>query len=215
MDVLSKVKEAGLVPVFFNQDKEIALSVVKACYEAGVRGFEFTNRGAAAIEVFKYLVKHKADYPEMALGIGTIMDKAQAQSFIDMGTDFIVCPILDQEVAELCRAKEVPWIPGCGTLTEIITGQRWGADLVKIFPASVLGPAFVKAVLGPCPQLQIMPTGGVAPTEENLQGWFGAGVVCVGMGSKLFNKELIQTSNYPSLVEKLKNTLSIIQAIRS
>ncbi|GAA4848746.1 bifunctional 4-hydroxy-2-oxoglutarate aldolase/2-dehydro-3-deoxy-phosphogluconate aldolase [Algivirga pacifica] len=185
--VLEKIQRTGILPLIYHEDASFMVSLLTACYEAGIRAFEFTNRGLPAPSVFKELLAQRAQYyPEMALGIGSVLDTATCQVYLDLGADFIVAPILDPEVGALCQQHGTPWIPGCGTLTEVINAQRLGAPLTKIFPGSVLGPTFVKSVLGPCPDLKIMPTGGVQTTEENLKQWFDAGVFCVGLGSQLF-----------------------------
>ncbi len=213
--LLEKINLAPIVPVFSHTDKANALAVVKACYDGGITVFEFTNRNEQATEVFEYLLSQREQFPGLALGIGTIMDEKQAQQFIDLGADFIVSPILDQKVAELCAKNNISWTPGCGTLTEIIQGQRWGATLIKVFPADVMGPKFIAGVKGPCPNLNLMPTGGVTPDEEELKIWFRSGVVCVGMGSQLMDKQLISSGNFKELSFKIKEVVSFVKKLKS
>jgi len=204
---------SGMIPVFYHEDLESCKAVIQACYDGGLRVFEYTNRGEKALENFPLLqdfVKHHCQ--GMLLGIGSVNNLNQAKSFIQLDADFIVSPIFDQEIAQICNEKEVYWVPGCATLTEISVAEKAGADIVKIFPGNVLGPAFVKAVLGPMPHLKIMPTGGVAPDRGNLKAWFDAGVVCVGMGSKLLSKEAVKS---PKNIEVMvTDTLKIIKQIR-
>ncbi|MFH0760235.1 MAG: bifunctional 4-hydroxy-2-oxoglutarate aldolase/2-dehydro-3-deoxy-phosphogluconate aldolase [Bacteroidota bacterium] len=212
--IVDSIKDAGMVPVFNHKDPETGYRVVQACYDAGLRVFEWTNRGEEAAMLFRmireYIDKH---CPGMILGAGSVFDAETCRKFNSMGAVFIVSPILEPEMALACKELKVPWIPGCGTLTEIHQALKWGATIVKIFPGdSVGGPGFVKAVRGPMPWVQIMPTGGVSPDYENLKAWFSAGVVCVGMGSKLFTKELI--ADQARLTEKVKNTLEMISDIR-
>lgn len=209
------MKSTGMVPVFYHADVEVAKGVVDAAYKGGVRVFEFTNRGGNAFDVFTQLLKHIEQYPDLVLGIGTIMDGAMAKKFIDAGTHFIVSPILKAEMAEVCKKHDMLWIPGCATLTEIVTGKELGADVIKVFPGSVLGPGFVSSVLPVIPGYQLMPTGGVEPTEKNLSAWFKAGVTCVGMGSQLFTKEIMAEKNWSLLEENVRETLAIIKRIRS
>ncbi len=213
--LLEKITLAPIVPVFSHTDKANALEVVKACYDGGITVFEFTNRNEQAAEVFEYLLSQREQFPGLALGIGTIMDEKQAQQFIDLGADFIVSPILDQKVAELCAKNKISWTPGCGTLTEIIQGQRWGATLIKVFPADVMGPNFIAGVKGPCPNLNLMPTGGVTPDEEELKTWFRSGVVCVGMGSQLMDKQLISSGNFKELSFKIKEVVNFVKKLKS
>ncbi|MEQ9263679.1 MAG: hypothetical protein RLN81_00540 [Balneolaceae bacterium] len=201
--LLKKISQLPVIPVFYNPDTEITLNVISACYEGGMRVFEFTNRGPESETVFKEILANRSSYPEMALGIGTIMNKLHAKVFTHLGADFLVSPILDMNVAKVCKQRNKPWIPGCGTLTEVIKANRSGAELVKVFPGNVLGAGFIKSVLGPCPDLRLMPTGGVKPSKENLEEWFSAGAFSVGIGSSLFDKEIILPENHDQLVQKI------------
>lgn len=209
------MKSTGMIPVFYHADVEVAKGVIDAAYKGGVRIFEFTNRGGNAFDVFVQLLKHAEQYPDLIMGIGTIMDSTVAQKFIEAGAHFIVSPILNTEMAETCRKAGLMWVPGCATLTEIVTGKNHGAEVIKIFPGSVLGPGFVSAVMPVVPGLQLMPTGGVEPTEQNLGAWFKAGVICVGMGSQLFTKEVISGKRWNELEEKVKSTMKIIKDLKS
>lgn len=205
-----------MVPVFYHTDPEVCKQVLKACYNAGVRVFEFTNRGDFAHETFAQLIKEaRTAFPEMMLGIGSVVDAPTAALYIQNGADFIVSPILNEEVARTCNRRKVLWSPGCATLSEISKAEELGAEVVKIFPAQqVGGPEFVKAIKGPCPWSSIMPTGGVEPKEENLKAWFDAGVHCVGMGSQLISKEIIATQNYEKLEALTRAALETIKSIR-
>src|SRR6185436_1455220 len=167
----------------------IAKEVVDAAYAGGVRVFEFTNRRKNSYDVFVEVLKHIQRYNDRMFGIGTIMDGATTQKFIDAGAHFSISPILKPERAEVCLRNDKLWLPGCATLTEIVTAKELGAKVIKVFPGSVLGPGFVSAIMPVVPDLQLMITGGVEPTEQNLSAWFKAGATCVGMGSQLFTKE--------------------------
>lgn len=210
--VFETMRNTGFVPLFYHPEIEVCKNVIKACYEGGARVFEFTNRGENAADLFKTLRQYVTDeLPEMKLGIGTVLNAETAVFFINLGADFIVSPIMKEEIAKTCADHKMMWIPGCGTLTEMVTADELGAQLIKVFPAEqVGGPGFVKAVKAPCPHLNIMPTGGVSPDEENLKAWFDAGVTCVGMGSKL-----IQADNIDELSKKVAVTLELIKQIRS
>ena len=214
--VLTAMSNTGMVPVFYNPDLEVTKQVVKACYEGGVRAFEFTNRGEFAHEIFSALAKWVAkECPEMILGAGSIVDAPTAALYIQSGANFIVGPLFNAEVARLCNRRCLPYTPGCGSVTEIGTAQEAGCDLVKVFPAGeVGGPSFVKNVLAPMPWSMIMATGAVEPTEENLSAWFKAGVTVVGMGSMLFPKEAIASGNWSAITEKCREALDIIAAVR-
>ncbi len=216
IEVALAMKATGMVPVFYHADFETCKRTLKACHAAGVKAFEFTNRGDFAHETFGELAKyaHK-DLDGLMLGVGSVVDAGTASLYLQLGADFIVSPVLNPDMAKVCNRRKVLWSPGCGTLSEISQAEELGAEVVKIFPgSSVGGPAFVKAVLGPCPWTSIMPTGGVKPEEENLKAWFDAGVHCVGMGSQLFTKELIKAENIDILTDKIKETLDLINEIR-
>lgn len=214
--VLNAMATTGMVPVFYNKDVTTACNVLKACYDGGVRAFEFTNRGDFAQEVFSDLVKFAAKQcPEMVVGIGSIVDPATAAMYIQLGANFIVGPLFNPEVAKICNRRLIPYSPGCGSVSEIGFAQEAGCDLCKVFPAgNVGGPSFVKNVLGPMPWSMLMVTGAVEPTEENLSAWIKSGVTCVGMGSNLFPGDVIAAKNWNAITEKCKEALAIIQKYR-
>ncbi len=216
LHVLDTIRRTGMVPVFYDSDASVACRVLKACYDGGVRAFEFTNRGDFALEVFTALMKYcRRECPEMILGAGSVVDAPTAALFLQNGADFVVGPYLNADVARLCNRRLVPYTPGCGSATEIGTAHELGCDLVKIFPAgSVGGPSFVKNLLAPLPWTMIMATGAVEPTEENLTAWMKAGTTCVGMGSKLFPKDRIDAGDWNSITEKCLYALDIIQRAR-
>lgn len=210
------MKETGMVPVFYNKDTELCKQVVKACYDGGVRVFEFTNRGDFAHEVFSELSKWVTkETPEMILGVGSVIDSATAALYIQMGANFIVSPLIDEETARFCNRRKIAWSPGCGSVTEINKAHELGAEVVKVFPgSSVGGPDFVSGVKGPMPWASIMPTGGVSPDEANLKGWFKAGVHCVGMGSQLFPKDVIENKDWTYITKKCSEVLALITKLR-
>ncbi len=204
----------GMVPVFYHADAGIAKEVLDACYQGGVRVFEFTNRGDKAPEVFKDLLRHAEQYPDLIVGIGTILNAATTQQFIDAGAHFIVSPVLKPEMATVCARYDKLWIPGCATLTEIVTARDLGAQIIKLFPGSVLGPEFVSSVLPVVPDLQLMPTGGVEPTEQSLTKWFKAGVACVGMGSKLMVKLNDGNFDLNAIEQLVRESINVIARCR-
>ena len=216
MQVLDAIVSTGMVPVYYNKDVEIAKQVVKACYEGGVRAFEFTNRGDFAHEVFAELIKFATkECPELVLGVGSIVDAGTASLYLQLGANFVVGPLFSPEIAKVCNRRLVPYTPGCGSVSEIGFAQEVGCDLCKIFPAgNVGGPSFVKNIKAPMPWSMIMATGAVEPTEENLSAWFKAGVTCVGMGSKLFPKEMIAASNWEAISTLCRDALATIKKYR-
>lgn len=209
--VMAKMGSTGMVPVFYHKDAEIAKKVIKACYDGGVRAFEFTNRGDFAHEVFAECVKYAAvECPELALGVGSVVDPATAALYIQLGACFIVGPLFNPEIAPICNRRLIPYSPGCGSVSEIGKAQELGCDLTKVFPGDVYGPAFVKDLMAPCPWTKIMVTGGVSPTEENLTAWINAGAYCVGMGSKLFPKDKVAAGDWQYVTDKCKEALGYI-----
>jgi 2-dehydro-3-deoxyphosphogluconate aldolase/(4S)-4-hydroxy-2-oxoglutarate aldolase len=216
LEVASVMKETGLVPLFFHTDVEIGKKVLKACYDGGARLMEFTSRGDFAFEIFRKLNKYAlAELPGMILGVGSVTDAAAASLYMQLGANFVVTPVLREDIAIVCNRRKVLWSPGCGTLTEIARAEELGCEIVKLFPGGVYGPKFVKAIKGPCPWTSIMPTGGVSPTEENLRGWFEAGVTCVGMGSQLISNEIIVKKDFDTLKNKVQEALRIIKNIQN
>jgi 2-dehydro-3-deoxyphosphogluconate aldolase / (4S)-4-hydroxy-2-oxoglutarate aldolase len=214
-EIVQLAASQGLLPPFNHTDEKTAIKILDAIYSGGLRIIEFTNRSENALAVFKSLVKHaEKNLPGLVLGIGTIMNAKQAKQFYKAGAQFIVAPVLTKEVGEYCVKNEILWVPGAATPTEIIQATEWGADLVKIFPAEVLGPAFVKALKGPCPSIKVMPSGGVTLEEENLRQWFESGVVCVAIGSQLFSKEIMQEGNFELLKQRIEWLLATIVSVR-
>jgi len=216
LKVLTTMVESGLLPVFYHPDIRVSIAVADACTAGGVRCFEFTNRGDRAHEIFKELAVHFQSDDRIILGVGSIVDPATAALYIQLGANFIVGPVLNPEVARICNRRKVAYCPGCATVSEISNAEELGAEICKIFPAGAIGgPGFVKDVLGPLPWARLMPTGGVDATEESINSWFKAGACCVGMGSKLFPRETIESGDYAAITERVKRVLGWIHKARS
>ncbi len=216
IEVALQMKESGMIPLFYDPDIELGKKVLKACYDGGARLMEFTARGDFAYKVFAALNKYAlAELPGMIMGVGSITDAAAASMYMQMGANFIVTPSLREDIAVVCNRRKVLWSPGCGSLTEINKAEELGCEIIKLFPGSTYGPGFVKAILGPQPWTSIMPTGGVSTERSNLEAWFDAGVVCVGMGSKLISKEILRTKDFVGLKALVRKTLNTIQEIKN
>ena len=216
IDVALEMESSGLMPLFYHDDAELAKNVVKSLYNGGARLFEFTHRGPKAAEVFQEIVALcSKSYPEMIVGAGSIPDAATAAQYMNMGAQFIVTPVLREDIARICNRRKVLWLPGCGSLTEIAHAEELGCEIVKLFPAEVYGPEFIQAVKGPQPWTKIMPTGGVTTDLASLQSWFKAGAVCVGMGSKLISKDILANKDFQGLEKLTAQTLSNIQKIKN
>jgi 2-dehydro-3-deoxyphosphogluconate aldolase/(4S)-4-hydroxy-2-oxoglutarate aldolase len=215
IEVATVMKENGMVPLFFHSDIELSKKVLKACYDGGSRLMEFTSRGDFAFEVFGALNKYAlAELSGMILGVGSVTDAAAASLYMQLGANFIVTPVLREDIALVCNRRKVLWSPGCGTLTEIARAEELGCEIVKLFPGDIYGPQFVKGIKGPCPWTSIMPTGGVSTNRENLKSWFDAGVTCVGIGSQLISSEIVANKDFEGLRLKVKETLETIKELR-
>jgi 2-dehydro-3-deoxyphosphogluconate aldolase / (4S)-4-hydroxy-2-oxoglutarate aldolase len=216
IQVAQAMTETGFLPLFHFNDAEAVKSVVKACYEGGARVFEMTNRGDFAHEIFAEVVKYASkEFPDMIIGVGSIIDAPTAALYMQLGANFIVCPIFNPEIAYVCNRRKVLWVAGCGTLSEISKAEELGAEIVKLFPANqTTGPEFVKAIKGPMPWTSILPTGGIEPTEASIKPWIKAGAVCLGLGSNLITKEIVATKNFDKLKNDVANVLAIIKECR-
>jgi len=208
------VKKVKLLPLFYHDDITVCKEIVKALYAAGIRCIEFTNRGPKALEIFKLLLAYRNNqFADLVLAIGTIQNQKEAQAFIEAGADFLISPIFDQSIADAAYLHKKLWIPGCMTPTEIHMAKTAGCDLIKLFPGNLLGPGFVTAIKPLFPSVSFLVTGGVDTSKENLTTWFKAGVVAVGMGSKLVNEQVLVSKNYAEIEAQTAKVLAIINAV--
>jgi len=216
IEVYNTILEQGLVPVFYNGDLEIAKEIVSAIAKGGGKIVEFTNRGDFAHEVFAQLVEHfKKEEPQLIFGVGSVVDPYTAAIYINNGANFVVGPLLNPDISKLCNRRRIPYSPGCGTATEISRAEELGSEIIKIFPAGILGgPNFVKSILAPNPWTKIMPTGGVDITDKSIKSWFDAGVVAVGIGSKLITKVYVASKDWDGIKINITNTLKKIQKFK-
>ena len=214
-ELLKLIPEQGVLPLYFYKDTDVSIEVLKALYSAGIRAAEYTNRGEAALLNFKKMREVcDTELKGMYLGIGTIKNGNMAQTFIDAGTDYLICPGLIDEVATVADKNNMLWVPGCMTPSEIIRAENMGAKMIKLFPGNILGPAFMSAIKELFPGLLFMPTGGVDLDKENIAGWFKAGVCAVGMGSKLVSKNLLEQKDYAKIEALTKQAIEIVKSAR-
>jgi len=214
-EVVGKMLELGLVPVFYNGDVEVAKKIVQACADGGLKIAEFTNRGDFAYQVFSELAKWVSkEFDDVILGVGSVIDPGTATIYINNGANFVVGPIFNPEIAKVCNRRKVPYSPGCGSPSEISQAEEMGCDIVKVFPGSRLKPGFIKSMLGPCPWVKLMPTGGVDATRESVSEWIKAGAACLGIGSKLIVKDLVKAGDFGAITEKVEQVLSWIREAR-
>ncbi len=215
LKVYQTIIDQGVVPLAYMADADVAKHVVDAIYAGGLRSFEFTNRGIGAHKPFDVLAEHcRNNYPDLTLGVGSVVDTGTAALYISLGADFVVSPMLVEVLAPLCNRRKVGWLPGCFTLAEIGRAEELGAEIVKLFPGNAVVPGFIKSVLAPSPRTKIMVTGGVKPETENLKRWFGEGAVAVGMGSALLRKDLLAVKNYSGIRQVAADTLQMVQKVR-
>lgn len=214
--IIQKIKQQKLLPLFYDADVTICVEVTKALYAAGIRSIEFTNRGDAALDNFKAMVAERnSSMKDLLLAVGTIRNATQANSFLEAGADFLISPVFDAEVFDVAYINKVLWIPGCMTPTEIHVAENAGCKLIKLFPGNVLGPSFVSGIKELFPGIDFMPTGGVEAEKQNLQNWFASGVCAVGMGSKLISKQLLNQKDYKAITDVTREALNIISTINS
>ena len=212
---IQRMHAGGMMPMFFHPEEQVCLELVKAAYEGGVRVIEMVNRGKEVKAIFPKVKELVGQLPGMYLGVGTIYHPEEAQLFLDLGAEFIVAPVMNPALGKYCAEVGVPWIPGCGTVSEIFFAQELGAELVKMYPANLLTPSFVSAVHAVMPKIELIPTGGVEPTLPSIKSWFDAGALCVGMGSQLFRKEDIAAGNYSKISETIAQVMVHIASLRN
>jgi len=214
-EVVGKMLELGLVPVFYNGDIEVAKKIVQACADGGAKVVEFTNRGDFAYQVFSELAKWcNEEFTDVILGVGSVIDPATAALYINNGANFVVGPILNPDIAKVCNRRKVPYSPGCASPSEISQAEEMGCDIVKVFPGSRLKPGFIKSMLGPCPWVKLMPTGGVNATRESVSEWIKAGAACLGIGSRLVVRDLVKAGDFEAITKKVEQVLSWIREAR-
>lgn len=213
--VLNAILNQGMLPLFYHESAKVSLEIIRSLYKAGVRVIEYTNRGEAALQNFTQLKSSLSDeLPDLKLGIGTIKTVAQAEAFVEAGADFMVSPIVNPQVAKVAERAGVLWVPGCMTPTEIALAQENNAALIKIFPANILGPAFISSIRELFPGQLFVPTGGVELNKENISTWFKAGVCAVGMGSKLISKSILEHEQYEELYTQTVAALALVAESR-
>lgn len=182
VDVLRRLEHAGVIAVVRGKDQEEALKASRAIIEGGLKGIEVTFTVPNAQAVIQELIEAYQGQA-VVIGAGTVLDVVTARLAIMAGAEFVVSPSFDQETAELCNLYQIPYLPGCVTITEMQAALKSGADIIKLFPGNISGPSMISAVKAPLPHINLMPTGGVS--LENMATWFDAGVVAVGVGGNL------------------------------
>ncbi len=212
---IQRMYQGRIMPIFFNPDPDVCLKLLETAYAGGIRVIEMVNRGKEAPDNFPIIRKRADEMEGLSLGIGTIYKPEEAEQFLKMGAEFIVSPIMSKSLGQYCSDQNIPWIPGCGTVTEVYEAQELGAELVKIYPANILTPDFVKAIHAVLPNIEIIPTGGVEPTSESIKTWLDAGVCCLGMGSQLMSKNLVAAGEYAMIQNTIESALNFVNLHRA
>ena len=217
LTVLTALETQGIAPVFYHPDAEVCLNVIRACARGGAPVVEFTNRGDFACDLFGEIARElQRTDPDIILGIGSVVDAGTAALFLNRGARFVVSPCLVEDVARVCNRRMTAYFPGCGSVTEIGRAHELGCEIVKLFPgASVGGPDFVKAVMGPMPWTKIMPTGGVDPDAASIAKWFGSGIVAAGMGSKLITDAAVKAGDWAGIEDQVRTAVQAVAAFRA
>jgi 2-dehydro-3-deoxyphosphogluconate aldolase/(4S)-4-hydroxy-2-oxoglutarate aldolase len=214
--ITAAIIQQGMLPLYYNEDENVTIEVLRAIYRGGIKAVEYTSRGDAALNNFtKMIAVRNAEMPDLLLGIGTIKNVQQAEEYYKVGADFFISPGFVPEVASFLIGKGVLYSPGCMTPTEIIAAENAGVTFIKLFPGNMLGPDYLSSIKDIFPKLVFMPTGGVETTRENIEAWFKAGVSAVGMGSKLISKKLMADKAYATIESETKSVLDLIQSVRT
>lgn len=203
-EIVQKIKDQKIVPLFYNELFEVSKNIVKALYEAGIRVIEYTNRGHQALENFTKLKEiSRIEFPGLLLGIGTVKNVQEMDDYASVKADFIITPVISEALVKHALEKNILLIPGCFTPSDINIAYQNGLKLVKIFPADALGKNYIKSVQPVFPGMNFMPTGGIHAEFEDIMEWLNGGAVAAGLGSSLIGKD----SNEEELTRKTKKLL--------
>ena len=196
--IISAITRQGILPLYYHADEGITIDILKALYTAGIRVVEYTNRGKQALKNLREIAKERyTQFPDLVLGMGTILDAKSAAKALQNGADFLVSPGYTKELSKFSYNENVLWIPGCFTPTEMLQAQDEGSRMVKIFPANALKPELIKSVHEVFPDILFMPTGGL--NAANIEPWFSAGASAVGMGGGLISSSIVENRNWNQL----------------
>lgn len=218
MAVLSAMMDQGVIPVFYHPDVEVCKKVIQACANGGAKCIEFTNRGDFAASVFLDVTRHFAQAdPSVIMGVGLIVDAPTAGVYIANGAKFVVGPLLNPDVAKVCNRRKIPYSPGCGSASEIGYAEELGCEIVKVFPGGSVGRSRVREVdAGPVPvdADHAHRRRRERRSQASLTKWFKAGVACVGMGSNLITKALLDKGDYAGVEANVRSCIALIRSIR-
>lgn len=215
-EVISRMKQIGVVPVFYHPDVDVLMHVVDISYKCGLRVFEFMHqRDNKGPRLFNYIRERAGNYPEMILGAGTVLDDTMTERYIQAGAQFIASPFLRPEMASVCRRENILWMPGCTTTTDINWAKSLGATVIGILPGNILGPEFVQSVTKEFPDLQFIPSGIIYLHPAALSKWFEAGSLCIKLSNPLFPKDAIAVKDWEMVEKAVVDNLKTISKIRA
>ncbi len=205
LNIIQKIKEQKIIPLFYDDSFEVSKNITKALYEVGIRVIEYTNRGESALENFRKLKElSTTEFPELFLGIGTVKNISEMDDFIDAKADFIITPIINEELVKHSVEKNILLIAGCFTPSEVNLAYQNGLRMVKIFPADLAGKNYIKSISPVFPEMEFMLTGGINADAQDISEWMSGGAVAVGLGSALVKKEFSDEQ----IKEKVEQLLS-------
>lgn len=202
--IIRKIKEQKIIPLFYHESFEVSKNTIKALYDGGIRIIEYTNRGGKALENFTRLKEiSSTEFPGLLLGIGTVKNTKEMDDYAAAKADFIITPVISEELAEHAAEKNISLIPGCFTPSEVNSAYQNGLRLVKVFPADALGKNYIKSIQPVFPEMNFMPTGGISADFDDITDWLKGGAIAVGLGSSLIKTEFTAGQ----LTEKVQNLL--------
>lgn len=188
--IILKIKEQKIVPLFYNDSFEISRNIIKTLYEAGIRVVEYTNRGEQALENFRKLKEISFnEFPDLMLGIGTVKNSKELNSYVAAKADFIITPVISEELIKAAQEHSILIIPGCLTPSEVNVAFQLGLRMVKLFPADAVGKTYIKSITPVFPGMEFMPTGGVTAHIDDINSWLSGGAIAVGLGSALIKND--------------------------
>lgn len=215
-DVIIQLKHIGVVPVFYHPDVDVLMHIVDIVYKCGLRVFEFMHqRDNKGPRLFNYIKERCQSYPELILGVGTVLDATMTERYIQVGAEFIASPFLRPEMAQVCETHNILWMPGCTTRSDISSAKSLGASVIGVLPGNILGPEFIQSVKNEYADLEFIPSGILDLDSVSLSKWFQAGSLCIKLSTPLFPKEAITLRDWGTIEKGIFGHLKNISKIRA
>jgi 2-dehydro-3-deoxyphosphogluconate aldolase/(4S)-4-hydroxy-2-oxoglutarate aldolase len=215
-DVMLKIRSMGLIPVFYHPDMDVLLRIISICYQCGLRIFEFMHqRDNRGLRYFEHLVERADEFPDLILGVGTVLDSVMTERYVNAGAHFIASPFLRPDMGQICEQNEKIWMPGCTTLEEIERARSLRTSVINVLPGNVLGYEFIVPIAKQYPDLQLIPSGIADLRESSLAKWFEAGVMGIKLGPQVFTKEHIALKDWSAISKNVTALLKSIKKIQA